>query len=170
MTETEAAFLNEKLSELRKQRGKFKWRSEKWDRVHDRAIKVFTFPALKKVLNANIINSHRVTEMTVIKSSLSRQHCANKFTFTAEGWNIPHLHRWRVFKNGQKQPWQLNNHEDFSQSRSFWRVFFFFNTLRQTDNFLNPLRRRPCRPLSSLCCIRHVYFKVGHHQGRIWLS
>lgn len=43
----------------------------------------------KKVLNANIINSPPVTEMTVIKSSLSRLHYANKFTFTAEGWNIP---------------------------------------------------------------------------------
>lgn len=114
---------------------------------------VFTFPALKKsVLNANIINSHPVTEMTVIKSSLSRLHYANKFTFTVEGWNIPHLHRWRVFKNGQKQPWQLNNHEDFSQSRSVWRLLFFFsffNTLRQTDNFLNPLRCRPCSLLQG---------------------
>lgn len=43
----------------------------------------------EEVLNANIINSHPVSEMTVIKSSLSRLHYANKFTFTAEGWNIP---------------------------------------------------------------------------------
>lgn len=71
---------------------------------------------------------------------------------------------------GGGQPWQLNNHEDFSHSHTFWR---FFNTRRQADNFLNPLGCRPCRKNSSLlplCCVHGIYFKVDHHQWEIWHS
>lgn len=120
-----------------------------------------------KVLNANIINSHPVTRMTVIKSSLSRLHYANTFTFTAEGWNIPHLHRWRVFKNRKKS--SLDNSTSMNTSLSltvFEGFFFFLNTPRQPDSFLNPLRCRRCRDLQSLIpfSFHRVTFKVDHRQ------
>lgn len=43
-----------------------------------------------------------------------------------------------------QQPWRLQ-----SISRHLKGFFPFFNTLRQTDNFLNPLRCQPCRLLQG---------------------
>lgn len=114
------------------QHRKLKWRSKQHAAMfsfHDfisvsiTLIKVFMLSGegSKKILNVNMIHNTQLS--CHWKSSQARVNSTNKFTFPTAEWNPRISTDVNFSRTGKKQPWQLDNHEFFSQSTGFLKVF-----------------------------------------------